>query len=466
MRNAIFKNIFVTAMAVFVISVICIVAALYGSFSAQQKQNLENEALYLSAAVNGHGPAFLGSVPATDGTRVTYIAADGTVLFDSAADPASLENHALRDEVKQALESGTGYSSRYSQTSGRRTANYAVRLEDGTVLRVSNTLYTRAMLAINLFTPLLLVLVLAMALSFASAAGMSRRITEPLGAIDLRDPDDRGVYEELRPLVQRIRAQNREIQHNMEELKAEHARQDEMRREFTANVSHELKTPLTSISGYAELIQGGMVRQEDVPRFAGTIWREAQRLIVLVNDIIRLSRLDDKDVEEEREPVELSALCREVIESLAPAAAEKDVSFALTGTPATVTGIRQILGEVIYNLCDNAIKYNRPGGSVAVDVQETDGQTVLSVKDTGIGIPEEELGRVFERFYRVDKSHSKEVGGTGLGLSIVKHGAAYHNAAVEVESTPGEGTCFTVRFPREPLIIRHQPAARSAEKEE
>ncbi|MBR5389855.1 MAG: hypothetical protein IK141_00950 [Clostridia bacterium] len=466
MRNAIFKNIFFTAMAVFIVSVFCIVAALYGYFSHQQRQNLESEALYLSTAVAHGGTDFLRSVPRTDGTRVTHIAADGTVLFDSAADPAAMENHALRDEVKQALESGAGYSSRLSQTSGRRTANYALRMADGTVLRVSNTLYTRAMLAVNLFTPLLLVLVLAMILSFVSAARMSKKITEPLGAIDLRDPDDRGVYEELRPLVQRIRAQNREIRHNLEELKAEHARQDEMRREFTANVSHELKTPLTSISGYAELIQSGMVRPEDVPRFAGTIWREAQRLIVLVNDIIRLSRLDDRDVEEERTPVELLALCREVIESLSPAADEKGVSFSLTGTPATVTGIRQILGEVVYNLCDNAIKYNRPGGSVAVDVREEDGQSVLSVKDTGIGIPETELGRVFERFYRVDKSHSKEVGGTGLGLSIVKHGAAYHNAAVEVESTPGEGTCFTVRFPQKPAVSHRQPAIPAGEKEE
>ena len=450
MRNAIFKNIFFTAMAVFVLTVICIVGALYSYFSGQQLQALKDEAAYLSAAVSLHGPDFLRDAAQADGSRVTLIAADGAVLFDSVADPASLENHAQREEVLEARAAGSGHSSRYSATSGRRTLNYALLQPDGTVLRLSALLYTRGMLAVNLFSPFVLVLTMAVILSLTLAARMSRKITRPLGAIDLKNPDDRAVYEELRPLVERIREQNREIQRNVAELKAEHARQDALRREFTANVSHELKTPLTSISGYAELLQNGMVKQEDIPRFSGTIYREAQRLIVLVNDIIRLSRLDDKDVQEERQPVPLRPLCSEVAAALAPAAEQKGVTMALTGGDPTVVGIRQILGEIVYNLCDNAIKYNRPGGRVTLDLKEGEDFVLLSVQDTGIGIPEEEQGRVFERFYRVDKSHSKEMGGTGLGLSIVRHGAAYHNAAVAVQSAPGRGTTFTVRFPKAP----------------
>ncbi len=449
MRNAIFKNIFFTAMAVFVVTVICIVGALYGYFSGEQQDALEDETAYLAAAVERSGTDFLRDVTSAEGSRVSLIAPDGAVLFDSVADAASLENHAQREEIAQALSSGAGHSSRYSSTTGRRTLNYALRLADGNVLRLSSTLYTRTMLAVNLFTPFVLVLSLTVVLSLALAARMSRKITQPLGAIDLKNPDDREVYEELRPLVERIREQNREIQHNVEELKAEHDRQDALRREFTANVSHELKTPLTSISGYAELIRSGMVQEEDIPRFADTVYREAQRLIVLVNDIIRLSRLDDKDVEEERQPVALRPLCAEVLASLAPAAEKKAVTMALEGDECTVVGIRQILGEIVYNLCDNAIKYNRQGGSVTVTLRGEEDASVLTVRDTGIGIPEEELGRVFERFYRVDKSHSKEVGGTGLGLSIVRHGAAYHNAAVDVQSVPGEGSTFTVRFPKE-----------------
>ena len=302
-------------------------------------------------------------------------------------------------------------------------------------------IYTLGALVLELFTPLLAVLVLAIVLSFMLASRLSRQITQPLERFDLQNPDDRRVYEELRPLAERIRAQNRQIQ-----LKMEHARQDGMRREFTANVSHELKTPLTSISGYAELIQNGLVKPEDVPRFAGTIYSEAQRLIVLVNDIIRLSRLEDQDVLPQWENLDLLALCRENALHLEDAALRRQVTLSVRGETLTIRGVRQVVDEIIFNLCDNAIKYNKPGGTVTVSVSGREEKAVLEVRDTGIGIPQDELGRVFERFYRVDKSHSKELGGTGLGLSIVKHGAAFLNAVLEIESQEGVGTAIRVVF--------------------
>ena len=316
----------------------------------------------------------------------------------------------------------------------------------GAIYRRISHLYTLGQLILELFTPIVAVLVLAMALSFFLAARLSRQITRPLGDIDLQNPDDRQVYEELRPLVERIRGQNRQIQQKVDELKVEHYRQDTMRREFTANVSHELKTPLTSISGYAELIESGLVKPEDVPRFAGTIYREAQRLIVLVNDIIRLSRLEDKEVLQETEDIPLLDLCRETCSYLEEAAARRQVTLTVTGQPTTIHGIRQIAEEILYNLCDNAIKYNRPGGTVTVTVFSREGRPAVEVRDTGIGIPEKEQSRVFERFYRVDKSHSKELGGTGLGLSIVKHGAAFLGARLELESEEQVGTAIRVLF--------------------
>ncbi len=318
--------------------------------------------------------------------------------------------------------------------------------------RISH-LYTLGELMLELFTPILAVLVLALTLSFLLAARLSRQITRPLGDIDLQNPDDRQVYEELRPLVERIRGQNRLLQQKVDELKVEHFRQDTMRREFTANVSHELKTPLTSISGYAELIQNGLVKQEDVPRFAGTIYREAQRLIVLVNDIIRLSRLEDKEVLQETQDIPLLDLCRETCSYLEEAASRRQVTMEVTGQPLSVQGVYQIAEEILYNLCDNAIKYNKPGGRVTVTVFSREGRPAVEVRDTGIGIPEGEQSRVFERFYRVDKSHSKELGGTGLGLSIVKHGANYLGAELEIESQEGVGTTIRVVFPaQEPVI--------------
>ncbi len=449
MRNKIFKHIVLTAMAVFLVGMVCTVWALYDHFSDQHLASLENEARYLATAADQYGTGFLDDLGPLENGRVTHIAADGTVLLDTAFSPGLLGSHSDREEVQEALRSGEGSASRYSDTLNARTAYFALRLTNGTVLRVSSDLYTLSDLILSLFTPILAVLVLAIVLSFLLAARLSRQITQPLGAIDLQNPDDREVYEELRPLVRRISGQNRQIQKNVEELKREHTRQDAMRREFTANVSHELKTPLTSISGYAELIGHGLVKEEDVPRFAATIYKEAQRLIVLVNDIIRLSRLEDKDVMQQWERLDLLALARENALHLEDAAARRQVALTVGGDTLTVRGVRQVLDEILFNLCDNAIKYNRPGGSVTVTVGWRDDQAMVEVKDTGIGIPQEEQGRVFERFYRVDKSHSKELGGTGLGLSIVKHGAAFLGASLELDSREGEGTTIRVLFPKE-----------------
>ena len=323
----------------------------------------------------------------------------------------------------------------------------AVSLVSGGCILVALFRHRPGATLVDLFTPLLCVLVLVIALALVLAAWLSKTIVEPLERIDVQNPDERYVYEELRPLVQRISGQNRQLQQKMDELKVEHARQDAMRREFTANVSHELKTPLTSISGYAELIQGGVVKPEDVPRFAGTIYSEAQRLIVLVNDIIRLSRLEDQDVRQEQQSIDLLALCRETASYLEVAAQKQQVQLTVQGQAMRIHGVYQIAEEIVYNLCDNAIKYNKPGGSVTVTVSDRAGRPVIEVRDTGIGIPQQELGRVFERFYRVDKSHSKELGGTGLGLSIVKHGANYLEADLEIESQEGVGTAIRVVFP-------------------
>ena len=275
----------------------------------------------------------------------------------------------------------------------------------------------------------------------------SRDLVRPINELDLTAPSQDAVYEELRPLVRRINAQNEQLQARIREQEAEHEAQDKFRREFTANVSHELKTPLTSISGFAEIIRDGLVKPEDIPHFADNICKESQRLIVLVGDIIKITQMDERQLPLQKERLNLLDLCRDVVEHLTPAADKQNVRMYLEGTPEHIIGAWQIADEMIYNLCDNAIKYNKPGGEVRISVEKTPQGPAVTVRDTGIGIPKEHQARVFERFYRVDKSHSKEIGGTGLGLSIVKHGAIYHNAAITMESTPGVGTAITVTFP-------------------
>ena len=301
---------------------------------------------------------------------------------------------------------------------------------------------------LELFTPLLLVAVLALALSAGLASWISRAVTKPLDNIDFSRPDERDVEEEIKPLVRRLNDQNRQIRSQMEALAREHEKQDKMRREFTANVSHELKTPLTSISGFAELMRDGLVRPEDVRPFAGKIYDETQRLISLVGDIIRLSRLEDNAVQLKPEPVSLGQTAERVRQQRESAAQKQGVRMVLEGEEGWITSAPQIVEEILYNLCDNAVKYNHDGGTVRICVQDGEQSACVSVADTGIGIPQEELPRIFERFYRVDKSHSREVGGTGLGLSIVKHGAASLGAEIQVESALGKGTTIAVTFPK------------------
>lgn len=447
MRRRLFWHVFAGSMAVFAACLAVTLWAVCGYFSQRNQRQLEEEAHYLSAAVESSGIDFLQGVAPSSLQRLTWIGADGTVLYDSQVDSASLENHSQRAEVQQARQEGEGWSVRYSDTLSVKTTNYALLLKDGTVFRVSSSEWTVLSLILGMWGGVLAVILLAVGLSALLAWRMSESVLQPVNAIDLEHPDETQVYPELRPLAQRINAQNRQIQHQMALLVQEHQRQDKIRREFTANVSHELKTPLTSISGYAELIHQGIARPEDVARFAGKIYDEAQRLQALVGDIIQLSRLEELGSELHREPVELYALCQEVACRFQPQAARRDLSLTVEGEEQTISGSPTLLREMVSNLCDNAIKYNREGGSVTLSVSRVGDKTVLSVRDTGIGIPEADQSRVFERFYRVDKSHSKAVGGTGLGLSIVKHGAVSHNARIELESQLGQGTELRLLFP-------------------
>jgi two-component system phosphate regulon sensor histidine kinase PhoR len=357
-----------------------------------------------------------------------------------------MENHSGREEFREALTGGTGESIRYSTTVSQRTVYYAIRLEDGTVLRISRTQQTVLSLVMGIKWYAAGVLILAVVLSAFLAGKVSKAIVKPINSIDLESPDESSVYDELKPLVRRINYQNAQLQRQMVELKEEHENQDSMRREFTANVSHELKTPLTSISGYAEIIRDGVVKQEDIRRFSGKIYDEAQRLIILVEDIIKLSQLEGNNWSLEKTHVNLYELCQEVLSRLEPVAERRGIMLSLTGDRCSILGSKKVLDEMVFNICDNAIKYNKEKGIVNISIHNKKDKIELIVDDTGIGIPENEIGRVFERFYRVNKSHSKEVGGTGLGLAIVKHGAACHHASVSIKSKLGEGTTVKIEF--------------------
>ena len=346
-----------------------------------------------------------------------------------------MENHKGREEVKQALASGEGEITRMSDTRDREMYYYATMLDDGTVLRVSKNMESLAGTAFRMLPVMFLIAAVMILLTVILASWQTRRLIKPINELDIEHPLDNMVYEELTPLLTAMDQSNRE----KEEV-------SNMRKEFSANVSHELKTPLTSISGYAEIMKNGLVRPQDIPNFSERIYKEARRLITLVEDIIKLSKLDEESVELEKEDVELYGLCREIVSRLSPQANARRVQVSVQGEQVVYRGIRQILDEMIYNICENAIKYNNEGGRVVVWCGKTLNGAKISVTDNGIGIPEEHLERIFERFYRVDKSHSKERGGTGLGLSIVKHGAILHGANVQVESKVGEGTRIDILF--------------------
>ncbi len=400
------------------------------------KETVEKEAEYISEGANLSGEEYITDIVAYVGdTRITLVDKDGTVILDTDEDPAVMENHADREEIVSAYQTGEGESIRYSDTIGQQTYYYAILLNNGDVVRVSKTMDSVLGTMWGIFPLVFGVGILMWIFAMVLASQETKKLIDPINQLNVDNPMDNDIYEEIQPLLVRIDDSNK-------------ARQEveDMRKEFSANVSHELKTPLTSISGYAELMENGMVRVDDMSRFAGKIHTEAQRLIVLVEDIIKLSRLDEGRVELEKEEVDLFFLVREICTRLSLQANKKNVHIEISGQTVKVQGIKQVLDEMLYNVCENAIKYNKPGGSINIWVGATlDGAKVV-VKDTGIGIPEDQQSRVFERFYRVDKSHSKDTGGTGLGLSIVKHGAILHNAQILLESELNKGTKIQILF--------------------
>ena len=389
------------ALVAFIVACALIMVTMYSYFAGVQRQQLRTETEMTGLAVISQGKSYLENLPKGN-YRITWIDRQGSILYDSDADSGEMENHMAREEVRQAINYGYGESQRYSGTMMTRMLYSAQRLDDGSVLRVSMPQHTVLRVIWDMGIPIGIILLMVIIVSVVVSSKETQKA-------------------------------------NQEESEA-------MRREFTANVSHELKTPLHSISGYAELLKNGIVQPEDISAFAEKIYSEAQRMIRLVQDIIVLSRLDEGKENTTKSKVNLYQIAEGVITSLEPAAEKNQVSMELIGQQVVMDGIPQLLHCMIYNICENAIKYNCKNGNVVIEVSENSGHPQVSVRDTGIGIPEKDQGRIFERFYRVDKSHSKEVGGTGLGLSIVKHAAKLHNAKLEVDSIVGEGTIITVKF--------------------
>ncbi len=551
MRNKILKSIcLISALSMVLVSAVAF-GVMYGDFYENMKQEVKRETSNLIRASEYFGEDYLSSANLGSGDRITLISGDGTVLFDSRVDEGPMGNHLQRPEVQKALTDGFGEQTRLSETIDEQTYYYAVLLKDGNILRVSRITDSVVTSALNLLPWLTAAAGVVLVLSVLMARGITGRIINPINEIDLDSPESCVAYDELAPLLLRIRNQNKVIVDHMkaltekerefstltenmregfilvnshsevvahnesaartlgfhinerssrnviafnrsaefqslvqtaigglpaervtelnnryyqlmanpirsgEETKGavvliiditEREERERLRREFTANVSHELKTPLTSISGYAEIIKNGLVRAEDVPRFAKNIYDEAGRLITLINDIIELSQLDENAEGMPKEPVNLYEVTKDIVNRLRPSADKAGVTLTIQGRSREVIGVRRLLDEMIYNLVDNAIKYNKPGGSVKVALSKLNGHTALLVSDTGIGIREEEQERVFERFYRVDRSRSREAGGTGLGLSIVKHGAMLHGAGIRLDSELNKGTDVTITF--------------------
>ena len=401
------------------------------------EREIRQEAQYIRAAIRDAGEGYLDEAASVQKeTRLTLIGQDGQVLYDSEhTDEATLENHKNRPEVRQAVNLGEGQDVRRSDTLEQEMFYYALRLDDGTILRVARSMDSVLRTALEVLPGMTVIAGIMLAFALALSRWQVRRLIRPINELKLDDPLENEIYEEITPLLRRIDEQNKE-----KDAIAN------MRKEFSANVSHELKTPLTSISGYAEIMKNGMVRPEDMKKFSERIYNEASRLITLVEDIIKLSKLDEGEIEVEKEDVDLYEMTREIVSRLAPQAQARKVRVEVTGESVIYHGIRQVLDEMIYNICENAIKYNKEGGSLSVWVGSTLKGKKVIVTDTGIGIPKDQQERIFERFYRVDKSHSKETGGTGLGLSIVKHGAMIHDAQIHVESEVGKGTKMEITF--------------------
>lgn len=438
MRKKIQRSMVMVLAVTLLLSYAIITIITYNRNMAMLEAEVRQEARYIQAAINISGPDYLAEMNGVDWTtRVTQISPEGEVLYDTRRDESTLEDHSGRKEVQEALASGEGEDVRMSDTVGQELYYYALLLDDGTVLRASKSMDGLIGTALNNLPVMAGLAVIMMILAYFMAKWQTNRLVKPIYELDLEHPLENKTYDELTPFLEAMDKQNKEKE-----------AVSNMRKEFSANVSHELKTPLTSISGYAEIMKNGMVRPADVPVFSERIYKEARRLIHLVEDIIKLSKLDEESVELEKQDVDLYEMTREVVSRLAPQAAQRNVRMEVTGEPVTYFGIRQILDEMIYNVCENAVKYNNENGRVSVWVGNTLEGPKVTVTDTGIGIPMEHHERIFERFYRVDKSHSKERGGTGLGLSIVKHGALLHGAKVTVDSAPGKGTRIEMQFPK------------------
>ena len=545
MTKRIFHSMIWISFLVFTAGFVLITVLLYQDFENRLEDELKREAGYLAEGIRYEGISYLEAV-SDQSERITFVDGDGNVLYDNQADETTMENHKDREEIKEALESGQGEAVRESSTLSQKTIYYALRLSDGTVLRLSSTQSTVFALLSSLLLPLLLILAVMIVVVALVSGRVAKKIVAPLNQLDLEHPDQNDAYEEITPLLRKLLKQQKTIERQLMEAKrqqqefvvitdnmkegllvmdsrgeilscngsamkmfhtdcavknqsilslnrsaefqkitdgvlagnhedtvinldsrsvrmianpvfsgdhvegavllmvdvTEKIQREELRREFTANVSHELKTPLTSISGFAELLKNGLVKQEDVSKFGGRIFDEAQRLITLVNDIMEISQLDEGTLPYEKEKVDLYELGAEILNRLEPEAKKEEVALSIEGEKTVLNTVRKVLDEVIYNLCDNAIKYNQKGGRVVVAVGTKNGKKFVSVKDTGIGIPAEHQSRIFERFYRVDKSHSRKIGGTGLGLSIVKHGALCLGAEITLISEVGKGSEF------------------------
>lgn len=439
MRKKIQRSMVMVLAVTLLLSYIILTLITYNRNLDTLESEVRQEAKYIQAAINISGAQYLEEMDGVDWTtRVTQIDENGDVLYDTRRDSSTLENHSGRKEVREALAEGEGEDVRMSDTVGQEMYYYALLLDDGTVLRASKSMDGLVRTALGNLPIMAGLAAVMLILAYFLAKWQTKRLVRPIYDLDLEHPLENKTYEELTPFLQAMDRQNKEKE-----------AVSNMRKEFSANVSHELKTPLTSISGYAEIMKNGMVRQEDIPLFSERIYKEARRLITLVEDIIKLSKLDEESVELEKQEVDLYELTREIVSRLAPQASQKNIRMELSGEPVNYFGIRQILDEMIYNVCENAVKYNNEYGRVSVWVGNTLDGPKVTVSDTGIGIPKEHHERIFERFYRVDKSHSKERGGTGLGLSIVKHGALLHGAKVTVDSAPGKGTRIEMQFPKE-----------------
>ncbi|MGI6742266.1 MAG: sensor histidine kinase [Eubacteriales bacterium] len=446
MSSKIFKAIWLVAIIILIASVIFIMGISYDYLTNVQENQLRNKVELASQGVNLSGMSYFEGLDTID-YRITWIASDGTVIYDNQADKSLMENHLEREEVKEALETGYGEAARYSSTLAERQLYAAKKLNDGSILRLSVVQMAVWALFLGFAQPISFVILLALALSFILASRLAKKIVEPINQIDLENPKqyyDKENYKEVEPLLRKIANQQEQLKRDNSQIE----KASLIRQEFTANVSHELKTPLHAISGYAELLEKGMVKQEDVQPFAAKIRVESARISSLVEDIIDLTKLDNGGSKMSWEDCDLFKIAENAADSLETAAAVMHIDLSVEGESAPIRGVPQLLYSIVYNLCDNAIKYNKYGGSVFVTIEVSQYEIKLQVRDTGIGIPKSSLDRIFERFYRVDKSRSKEVGGTGLGLSIVKHAVLIHNGTINVESEIGKGTAFTITLPK------------------